>query len=329
MPDIQLLTQADFVLDKCGRPRAPEQGLSALYIRKGFLVQVVFPAGANSPTQTITKEITGKTVWCLRGLQITSTTATAIFLQVLLPNGKFLINQLQDALQIAGYGSYTYTFKDELQCPPGSKIKVTFQVTNTAAQQPMAICFEGAYRYLLKGGASRICPVDETAENLPRYFSDPNQNIMAPAWQHGVVEPPPPGCFDEDFVYSALQPPTVAFPAGYPGSAISVTNPNLQTTQQIAMDGAEFHCQRFLIQVSEDNTVTSGSVLVRLRLGSGQAIFDDYLDAARYLGSTRMPIDLVIPPNDILYADLQVVDQAGTGNIYWTLFLDGFKRRRR
>ena len=330
MPDIAVLTRADFTLDKCGRPRAPQQGLSSLYVRKGFLIQTTFPANTGSPTQTITKEITGDATWCLRGIQITSTTATALSVQFLLPNGRFLINQLQDALQIAGYGSYKYAFRPEWRMPVGTKIQVTFEVTNTTNQQPMAICFDGAYQYLLKGGEGRICPTDEAVEDLPRYFSDPNQNIMAPPWQHGLADPPPPGYYDEDFIYSGFDAPTPGtFPAGTPGSIISVTNANLTAQQQIGMDSSEFHCQRILVLVSEDNTVTAGKVLVRLRLGSGQAIFDDYIDAAQYLCATSWPINLVIQPNDIVYADLQVVDQAGTGNIYWTLFLEGFKRRRK
>jgi hypothetical protein len=330
VPDLEILTQADYVLDKCGRPRPPRQGLSSLYIRKGFLIQTTFPAATGSPTQTITKEITGDTTWCLRGIQITSTTATALSVQFLLPTGKFLINQLQDALQIAGYGSYKYAFRPEWRMPVGTKIQVTFEVTNTTNQQPMAICFDGAYQYLLKGGEGRICPTDEAVESLPRYFSDPNQNIMAPPWQHGLADPAPPGHYDEDFIYSALLPPTPGvWPQGTPGSTIVVTNANLTASQQIGMDNSEFHCQRILVWVTEDDTVTAGRVLVRVRLGSGQAVFDDYLDAAAFVGSTSWPIDLVIDPNDIVYADLQVVDQAGTGNIYWTMFLEGFKRRKR
>jgi hypothetical protein len=330
VPDLDILTQADLTLDKCGRPRGPQRGQQYLHIRKGFVIQTTFPALTSSPTQTITREITGDATWCMRGIQITSTTLTALSVQFLLPNGKFLINQLQDALQIAGYGSYKYAVRPEWRMPIGAKIQVTFEVTNTTNQQPMAICFDGAYQYLLKGGEGRICPTDEAVQDLPRYFDDPNQNIMAPPWQHGLADPPPPGYEDIDFIYSALQAPTPGtFPAGAPGSIIAVTNANLTASQQIGTDASEFHCQRILVQVSADNTVTSGSVLGRVRLGSGQAIFDDYVDLARYVGSVSWPIDLVVQPNDIVYADLQVVDQAGTGNIYWTMFLEGFKRRRK
>ena len=326
--DVSLLTQADLVLNACGRPMPPKSGLSSLYLTKGFLIQQVFPQSTGSPTQVVTKEITGDTTWCLRGVQISSTSATAISLQVLLPDGKFLINNLQDALQIAGYGSYRYLFTVEKECPPGSKIQVTFQVTNTGSQQPMAILFDGAYKYTLKGAAARICPTDEAAANLPRYFSDPSQNIFAPCWQHGVGPSTPPGFIDEEFVYSAKGSASATWPAGAPGSTISVTAANNAAIQQIGMDAAEFHCRRVLFEVTEDGTVTGGSVLARLRDGSGYSFFDDYLDAARYVGSAPYPKDWIIAPNDSVYADLQLVDQAGTGNVYFTMYLEGFKRRR-
>jgi hypothetical protein len=324
-----ILTQADFTLNRCGRPEAPAQGLSALYIPHSFLVQVVFPASTGSPTQTITKEIVGDTLWAMRSIQMTSASTTAISLQVLLPNGKFLVSNLQDALQIAGYGSYRYVLAAELRCPPGSKVQVTFQVTNTTLQQPIAMLFCGAYEYLMKGGENRVCPVSETAQSIPRYFGHPNQNVMAPAWQQGASSPTPDGYVDEDYVYSALGPASTTWPAGTPGTTVAVTAANLSATQSIGMDNAEFHVQRILVQISEDNTVTSGSILARLRTGSGYAFTDDYLDAARYIGSAPYPVDWVIPPNDSVYADLQAVDVAGTGNIYWTMFLEGFKRRRR
>jgi hypothetical protein len=327
--DIDILTQADFVLNKCGRPAAPQEGMSLLAIPKGFLLQVVFPAAATSPTQQITREIVGDTIWALRGIQFTSSSATAISVQVLLPNGKFLISAIQDSLQIAGYGSYRYTFAEELHCPPGSKLQITFEATNTTNQQPQAVLLDGAYLYFLKGGEGRICPVSELVGDLPRYFSNPNQNIMAPAGQQGASDPTPDGYEDEDYIYSALGSASVAFPAGAPGTTISVTAANVTATQEIGLDNSEFHCRRVLIQVSEDDTVTAASVLARIRSGSGYTLTDDYLDAARYIGSCPAPVDWVIDPNDSVYADLQLVDQAGTGNVYWTMFLDGFKRRRK
>ena len=77
--DIQLLTQADFHLSRCGRPVAPK-GLSVVYIPKGFTVNQFFSLGTATPTQTITKEITGDTPWCLRDMQIFTSAATAVSL---------------------------------------------------------------------------------------------------------------------------------------------------------------------------------------------------------------------------------------------------------
>jgi hypothetical protein len=179
--DIQVLTQADFTLNRCGRPEPPRVDLSAIYLYKGFLVQQVFPAATSQPTQTVTIEITGEVPWCLRALQITGAVTTALNIQVLKPDGRFLINTLQDVLQIAGYGSYRFLFTHELQCEPGSKIQVTLQVTNATLQQPIAMLFEGAYLYAVKSGLPRThCPVTESASQLPRYFGNPSQNIMAP-----------------------------------------------------------------------------------------------------------------------------------------------------
>src|SRR5579863_7361737 len=103
--DLKLLTQADYVLNRCGRPMAP-QGLSAVYLYKAYMLQQYFGVTPATPTITLQKEITGETNWCLRAIQMYTTSSTAISFQVLLPNGKFLINEQQDVLQVAGYGSY-------------------------------------------------------------------------------------------------------------------------------------------------------------------------------------------------------------------------------
>lgn len=327
--DIQLLTQADFVLSACGRPAPPRGEMSSLYLPHGFIVQQVFAAATGSPSQTVTKEITGDTTWCLRGLQISSSSATALSLQILLPDGKFLINDLQDVLQIAGYGSYRYVFTAEKRCPPGSKIAITFQVTDTTEQQPISILLDGAYQYLLKGGVARFCPTDEAAASLPRYFGDQAQNIFAPPWQHGVGPSTPYGYEDVEFTYSGKGSSTAAFPAGAPGTAVAVTNANNGAIQQIGTDDAEFHVRRLLFEIQADDEVTSGSFLARIRDGSGYSLCDDYFDVARYLGSAPMPVDWVIAPHDSVYADLLLVDPGGTGNLYFTMYLEGFKRRKK
>lgn len=324
--DVQLLTQADFILSKCGRPVAPA-GLSAAYLLKGFLLQQYFPAAAASPTQTIVKEITGDTPWCLQAIQFTSLPTTAISGQIQLPNGKFLISNLQDLLQLAGYGSYRYVFTHELECPPGSRLQMTFQETDVTSAQAMSVLFEGAYRYLLKGGARSIPPVEHLVRPLRRYFSDPNQNIMAPAWQQGVGPATPAGYRDQEYRQGAPEP--TALPVA------GVTNP--VATQQISIDSSsDLLVRRLLFEITADPTVNILSppvtVLVRLRTGSGYSLTDDYVDPA-YLNGLTLPIPWNLPAGDAVYVDMQLVNDGGgnmgTGNVYLQTYLVGSKRFRR
>jgi len=120
----------------------------------------------------------------------------------------------------------------------------------------MAILFDGAYQYLLKGGRA-ICPTDEAA--LPcRATSRTESDIFAPrgsmGWAFHAV-----GYQDEEFTYSGRIGQR-GIPAGVPGSAISVTNANNAASSD-RMDDAEFHVRRLLFELSEDDTVTGGTVL--------------------------------------------------------------------
>lgn len=325
--DVQLLTQADFVLNRCGRPVAPS-GLSVVYIPKGFLLQNYFGVSPTTPSNVLTKEITGDTSWCLRALSFTSSTTTALSLQILLLNGKFLINNLQDVLQIAGYGSYRYLFAKELECPPGSRIQLTLSDTDTSTVQPIAILFEGAYKYFLRGG-QQICTVQDAAAGIPRYLRNFNENIMAPCWQQGIGPAVPQGFRDVEWVYSASGLLTTTGGTVLQGAtAIDVAAGPFTATQTIPIDsGSDFRCRRLLFAITADDTVTAGTtILGKVRTGSGYALCDDYFDLATYIGSAPMPKDWEVKAGDAVYVDMQLVDYAGTGKVYLQSFLEGTKR---
>lgn len=334
--DAQLLTQADFTLNRCGRPVAPD-GLSVVYLYKAFLVQQYFAANPSARSQTVTKEVVGDATWCLRAIQIvggdpSTATAPAVSFQVLLPNGKFLINNLQDVNQVGGYGSYRYLFGKELSCPIGSKLQVTFLDTNTAAAQPIAVLFEGAYQYFLRGGQA-ICSVQDAAAGMPRYLRNFNENIMAPCWMQGIGPAVPAGKADLEWVYGASGLVTNAAGAVLEGAtAIDVANGPFAATQQISIDAAsDFRCRRLLFRITADATVTAGTLLCRVRTGSGYALTDDYFDVATYIGSAPMAKDWDIPASDSVYVDIQYVNDSGgdpgTGSIYLQTYLEGTKRR--
>ena len=121
-------------------------GASAVCLRRKIPIQIVFTAAPGSTSQTITKEISGETTFLLRSISATSSAATALLIQIQLPDGRFLLSNLADVLTFAGYGSWRWLLSEELECPPGTKITVTLVDQNTVVAQPIMLLFEGADR---------------------------------------------------------------------------------------------------------------------------------------------------------------------------------------
>lgn len=329
--DAQLITQADFVLNRCGRPIAP-QGLSTVPLYRAYMIQNWFPVGPQTPTQALKKEVVGTMdAFLLRSLQMVTSNATALSLQILLPNGKFLINDLQDVKQIAGYGSYRYLFSKELECPPGTWFQVTLADGNTSIAQPFAILLEGADKYSVRRTGDSPCMVQDAAAGMPRYLRNFNENIEAPCWMQGVGPATPEKMSDIEWTYSASGGSTIAG-AFAPGAiGINVATP-VNTTISIPIDsGSDFRCRRLLFNILADSTVTNGNILARIRTGSGYSFTDDYFDVTTYIGSAPMPKDWEIRASDVVYIDIAFVNDSGgavgTGNIYLQPFLEGTKRR--
>lgn len=102
--DTRLLNEMDQALSKCGRPVVP--GRSVVPISKSFVIQGVVAAGARA---TFFKTITGDATWAMRSISIFAASvplaAPTLYVQIQLPNGRFLQNAFQDVTQIAGFGS--------------------------------------------------------------------------------------------------------------------------------------------------------------------------------------------------------------------------------
>lgn len=317
--DLRLLTQADLCLSKCGKPTVPP-GLSVVYLPRGIEIQTSQSTAGQS---VITKEVKGDTVWELRAIQALLTSTQALYIQVQLPDGKFLFNTLLDITQVGGYGSNRFLFTKPLACPPGTRISVTFNTTLPAAAsaQEIALLFEGADRYYLKGERLVPCPEAFAAE-LPRYLGNPNQNLMAPSWMQGYYPIPPVNSTPEEPYTYASGPFGQA-----PGTQAITIGSTLSTTVQINIDqNYEFECRRLLVAVTAADTVTAGSILGRVRDGSGYALTDDYIDLAKYLGSAPWPKGWTVKPGSAIYIDLILVDAAGTGNVNFQCFAEGIRR---
>jgi hypothetical protein len=239
-------------------------------------------------------------------------------IQIQLPNGRVLIGgNGQDIGQFAWVGSYRYHNDPELDCEPGTTIKVT--LTDTSGLGAAFVCnllFEGAYKYYLRDGQ----PVSmNLASSMPRYFANLNENILAPCWLSGVGPQLPADC--EYFVYASGTPGVYA-PATVPLAGPTGTTIKIQTD-----DGRDFYCLRVLIAVSGDATVTAATFIGRLRTGTGFALNDNLIDLARYLGGAEFAKFWKIKGGEEVVLDLNLVDQTGTGNATVQVFLEGARRR--
>ena len=327
--DLQLLQQADFCLSKCGKP-VPPQGLSAVYLPRGIPVQITL---ASASQQSISREVTGDTDFELRSISISVNSTVACYFQAQLPDGTFLFNTLLDISQVAGFGSGRYVFTKPLLCPVGTHFILSWDTTLPAAgsTQPVMVLFEGADRYLLRGGKPAKCP-SAFAEQLPRIFGEGNENILAPCWAQGFTPDPPEGYIYEDYM-------PVSIPVGQSGNTKVVGQPPfnsiplagpLTQTAVIQIDQSnDFLVRKFLFDIQADATVTAGEIMCRIRLGSGYSFCDDYIDVQQYLGAAGFAKDLEVQAGDQIFFDLNLADGAGTGNMYFRAFADGMRRLRR
>ena len=315
--DLQLLQQADQVLSKCGG-RTFEGG-SVVPLQKSFLMPMVLQPGQST---IFTKEITGETIWALRAISSDQTSfgITGVRLQIQLPNGRFLIGgNGQDVGQFAWFGSWRYLMDPEVDCQPGSKIQVTLSDT-AGLLAPLAVnlLFEGAYKFFFRVPTfwQHRSIWQSLASKLKRYWGIINENILAPCWRAGIGPATPPGFQDDLFTYAS---PIVTMPIAGP----------LTATVKIPIDaGIDFLCRKVHVDVSGSAAATAGTVLARVRSGTGYALNDDFIDYARYIGGAEWAHDWKVRGEDAVFIDVQLVDTTGAGNIFVQFFLEGVKRRR-
>lgn len=326
--DLQLLTQADLCLSKCGKP-VPPAGVSLLYLPRGIPMQIQLATASNN---TMSREVTGDTDFELRAISMSVSSTVACYFQAQLPDGSFLFSSLIDISQVAGFGSARYVFTKPLLCPLGTRFVLTWDTSLPAAgsTQPIMVLFDGADRYMLRNGKPVKCP-EAYAATLPRIFGEGNENILAPCWQQGFTPEPPPGYDYEPYT-------SVSVPIGQNGNLRVTGQPvfvqtalagPLTATAVIQIDQwNDFLVRRFLFDVQADATVTAGTFLCRIRAGSGFSFTDDYLDVQQYIGSSPFPKDWEVKAGDQIFFDLNLVDGAGTGNMYFRAFAEGLRRKK-
>lgn len=310
-----LLISAHKALTACGFVHEDKGGIY-VPLEKKFLLPMVLQPNQNSVFQ---KEIVGQTVWGLRAISSDQgmNTITGVRLNIQMPNGRYLIGGSGvDVGQFAWVGSYRY-WMDELECEPGSKISVSLSDANTGGlANPLAVnlVFEGCFKYYLRGRPG-IEAEALLASQLPRYQGIVNENVLAPCWWQGVGPSTPPGFKDDLFTYSSSV------------VAIALAGPVSATTKIDIDSTSDFVCSRLLVDLEPDSTVTTGSVLMRLRVNDGYALMDDYLDVPRLISGAEWPVNWYIKAGDQVVVELALVDATGTGNMSVQVHLEGSKRR--
>lgn len=327
--DLQLLQQVDRCLSKCGKPQLP-QGYTALYIPRGIPIQITIGA---TTEQTFSRELAGDTEFELRAISMSVTSTVSCYFQAQLPDGTFLLNQEIDISQIAGYGSARYAFSKPLLCPPGTHFILTFDTSTpgAATTQPIMVLLEGCDRYMLRGGKPARCP-EAFAASIKRIQGDGNENLLAPCWQQGYTPEPPQGFVYEPITYRSSpqgQAGNVRVTGLAPYVSIPLAGPFTATAVIQVDQSNDFLMRRLLFDVQADAGVTGGTILARIRAGSGYAFTDDYFDVQQYIGSAPIPKDWLVKAADQIFFDLQMVDSTGTGNMYIKIFAEGLRRIRK
>jgi hypothetical protein len=304
----QLLRQANAIFSKCGRPLQPG-GQTVVPLYFGILVQ---GSVSNNSTNVITKEVPGSMPFMLRSIQASQ--SSSVYINIQLPNGRYLIQAEQLEIEFAGLGSYRYVLMEELECPPGSKIEITLDssILSPGITENVSFLFEGYYRAVVDSRAPQKNQA-VLASQLDRYREE--ANILAPAWMAGHYPLTP--CEEQPFTYGDNFTNLATFAA-----ATGPYSSTLYLSTDLAYD---FACRRVLLYITTTGSA-AGTVLARARAGSGYALCDDLFDMAQYIGSSFWATDWDIRAGDKVVVDLQLVDFSGVGNVAVQVFLEGVRR---
>jgi hypothetical protein len=172
------------------------------------------------------------------------------------------------------------------------------------------------YRFTIPGNGRVSNPVGALA-NMPRYFLNEPQNILAPENRFGPGCPSevPQGYQDETYWYQTETRDLDVF-----GAPVSNVQLQIEPT-------SDFICQE-IWPYSPANT-GFGSVVVRMRRGDGYAISDNFVPINSIQGPIG-PRELKIKGGDTFSWDAYVVDGGGApgSTITFGLYLGGKRRRK-
>lgn len=318
---LELLTQADMVLNACGRPQPPP-GYRWVDLPRIIAYQKLLDANVG---QTVSRvQNTGNTVFLCRAISISTISAAY---QIRWPNGRVLEAAL--ARNPTGTGQIMKALEPEVPLDPQGQISIQLNslIGGAADPETVTVLFYGVLRYLLKAtGSEQPSPVMSLTQ-APRVRSGPNQNIMCPEWLLGEQCTPetPAGYYDEPFtLFSDL----ISIDA-------ATLAPVLDYAVQLPGDCESMVFRRWGFIVAIDDTAF-GTPVVGWRLADGYSITGgDLVPTIQNNGTAPSPSaetqllpSLAVPGGQRMLLDVDTQDAGGTGLISITVRFDGVKRRK-
>lgn len=342
---VELLREADMVLNACGRPTPPPgyRWVDLFYVIPYF-ADTTFTGPPGTPYQSRVSN-NADTVFVCKGISYGGALDSPS-IRVRWPDGTYL-SQFPSAasnLYPSGNGGNMLAMNQERHIIPGQRISVEL----SAGTGIVRLAFWGVLRYLLK--AETAGQAEETAASScivgyaanPRKFTadapkllmmpdpaieiasraripcGPNQNIMAPEWYLGnqCRAETPVGFEDESFTFFS-QPIIVPVGGTNYGNAVIIPGADdvvIKSVQVfVTFTGSAFAIPTFQLRLPNGYSVTGG----------------DMVPANIWQGGGPMFPTLRIAHGGRLIIDMADMQGTGTGTSISILQFDGIKRRPR
>jgi hypothetical protein len=341
---IELLREADMVLNACGRPTPPPgyRWVDLFYIIPFFQNTSITGTPATPYQARVSNN--ADTVFVCKGISYGGA-LNAPSIRVRWPDGTYLsqMPSVASGIYPTGNGPNLLAMNQERHISPGDRISVELSANSGVVQ----LAFWGVLRYLLKAETSaqaqnqaaascivgyatnpnkfasdapKLLMMPDPALEIasrPRLHCGPNQNIMAPEWMLGnqCVAETPIGYEDESFTFFAL-PITVPSGGTNYGNAVIIPGQDDVVIKSV---------QAFV-------TFTDGLIsipTVQFRLPNGYSLTGgDMVPASLWPGgSPTFPTLRVAHGGRIIIdmADMQPNQDTGASTTIWQF--DGVKRR--
>lgn len=323
----ELLKQADYILDACGRRQSPP-GVRWVDIPSHVGYSQFMPGGAPPfPGSEVINGVMhhGRVPFYLREMTANASprTTEGSRWRIRLPNGKFFQSELSSHAQAFGIGSNRQSFLPEIEWKPGEKIWIDLDTIITGPPPfpgppqgyTVFFSFGGVYRFPLTGMPPVANPL---LENMPRYFVGENQNILAPEFRFapGCPSETPAGFTDDDFWYVT------------PAKDLPIDGSPVNNVEMSIQPDSDFICREIWPYFPGLTNQGFGSPVVRFRRGDGYVFSSNFLPVNTIQGPVFK--EFKVKARDSFYWDASLVDSGGSpGNVVtFGLYLHGVKRRK-